>query len=43
MGPVPEGPAGRGWNRAAVTLANKNARVAWALLGTEQVYRTVAA
>jgi transposase len=33
----------RGWNRAAVALANKNARVAWVLLSTEQVYRTVAA
>jgi transposase len=33
----------RGWNRAAVALANKNARVAWVLLGTEQVYRTTAA
>ena len=32
-----------GWNRAAVALANKNARVAWVLLGTEQVYRTAAA
>ncbi len=28
----------RGWNRAAVALANKNARVAWVLLRTEQVY-----
>jgi transposase len=27
----------RGWNKAAVALANKNARVAWALRGTEQV------
>jgi len=35
--------ARRGWNRAAVALANKNARVAWALLSTEQVYRTAAA
>ena len=33
----------RGWNRAAVALANKNARVAWALMSTEQVYRTAAA
>jgi transposase len=33
----------RGWNRAAVALANKNARVAWVLLGTEQVYQAVAA
>ena len=33
----------RGWNRAAVALANKNARVAWVLLCTEQVYRTAAA
>ena len=33
----------RGWNRAAVALANKNARVAWVLLSTEQVYRTAAA
>ena len=27
----------RGWNKAAVALANKNARGAWALMGTEQV------
>jgi transposase len=33
----------RGWNRAAVALANKNARVAWVLLGTEQVYQVAAA
>jgi transposase len=33
----------RGWHRAAVALANKNARVAWALMSTEQVYRTAAA
>jgi transposase len=32
----------RGWNRAAVALANKNARVAWVLLGTEQGYQTAA-
>lgn len=29
----------RGWNRAAVALANKNARVAWVVMGTAQVYR----
>src|SRR5262249_7572751 len=28
----------RGWNKAAVALAHKNARVAWALMGTAQVY-----
>jgi transposase len=28
----------RGKNRAAVALANKNARIAWALLSSEQVY-----
>lgn len=28
----------RGWNRAAVALAPKNARVAWVLLRTDQVY-----
>jgi transposase len=33
----------RGWNRAAVALANKNARVAWVLLCTEEIYRTAAA
>lgn len=33
----------RGWNRAAVALANKNARVAWVLMGTEQVYRAAQA
>jgi hypothetical protein len=33
----------RGWNKAAVALANKNARVAWALMGTEQVYRVAEA
>jgi transposase len=32
----------RGWNRATVALANKNARVAWVLMGTEQVYRAAA-
>jgi transposase len=30
----------RGWNRAAVALANKNARVAWVLICTEKVYET---
>jgi len=33
----------RGWNKAAVALANKHARVAWALMGTEQVYRVAEA
>jgi len=33
----------RGWNRAAVALANKNARVAWVLMYTEQVYETAVA
>ena len=33
----------RGRNKAAVALANKNARVAWALMGTEQVYRVAEA
>jgi transposase len=33
----------RGWNRAAVALANKNARVAWVLMGTAQGYRTAEA
>jgi len=33
----------RGWNRAAVALANKNARVAWVLLCTEKVYMPIAA
>jgi transposase len=28
----------RGKNRAAVALANKNARMAWVLLSSEQVY-----
>jgi transposase len=28
----------QGWNRAAVALAHKNARVAWVLLRTDQVY-----
>jgi transposase len=28
----------RNWNRAAVALTNKNARVAWVLLQTDQVY-----
>jgi hypothetical protein len=31
------------WNRATVALANKNARVAWGLLCTEQVYQPAAA
>jgi transposase len=29
----------RGTNRAVVALANKNARIAWVLLATDQVYR----
>jgi transposase len=33
----------RGWNRAAVALANKNARVAWVLMHTEQSYQEAAA
>ena len=33
----------RGWNRTAVALANKNARVAWVLLCTEEVYQTAVA
>jgi transposase len=33
----------RGWNRAAVALANKNARVVWVLLRTDQVYCTTEA
>jgi transposase len=32
----------RGWNRATGALANNNARVAWGLMGTEQVYRAAA-
>jgi transposase len=32
----------RGKNKAAVAVANKNARVIWKLLKTEEVYRTVA-
>jgi transposase len=28
----------RGKNRAAVALANKNARIAWVLLSSEQTY-----
>jgi hypothetical protein len=28
----------RGKNKAAVALANKNARIAWVLLTTDQVY-----
>jgi transposase len=28
----------RGTNRAVVALANKNARIAWVLLATDQVY-----
>jgi hypothetical protein len=30
--------ARRGKNKAAVTLANKNARMAWVLLTTDHVY-----
>jgi transposase len=30
----------RGTNRAVVALANKNARIAWVLLATDQVYRS---
>jgi transposase len=33
----------RGWNRAAVALANKNARVAWVLMHTDQSYQEAAA
>lgn len=33
----------RGWNRAAVALAHKNARVAGVLMGTEQVYQAAEA
>ena len=40
---VQSGMERRGWNRATVALANKHARVAWVLMGTEQVYRTAAA
>src|SRR5918999_5195751 len=32
----------RGWNRATVALANNKARVAWVLMGTEQVDRAAA-
>ncbi|MEW8029907.1 MAG: hypothetical protein AB2806_19495 [Candidatus Thiodiazotropha sp.] len=32
----------RGKNRAAVALANKNARIIWALLTREEVYRSAA-
>jgi hypothetical protein len=28
----------RGTNRAVMALANKNARIAWVLLATDQVY-----
>jgi transposase len=31
--------ARRGRNRATVAVANKNARIAWALLATHSVYR----
>jgi transposase len=33
--------ARRGTNRAVVALANKNARIAWVLLTTDQVYAPV--
>jgi len=33
----------RGWNKAAVALANKQARGAWVLMGTEQVSRVAEA
>ena len=33
----------REWNRAAVALANKNARVAWVLMPTDQSYQEAAA
>jgi transposase len=29
----------RGWNRTAVAVANKNARIVWALLSRGEVYR----
>ncbi len=29
-----------GYNKAAVALANKNARVIWAMLATGEAYRT---
>jgi transposase len=35
--------ARRGHNRATVALANKNARVAWALLRTDHTYQPQAA
>lgn len=35
--------ARRGWHKAAGALANTNARVAWALMGTEQVHRVAEA
>jgi transposase len=32
----------RGWNRTAVAVANKNARIVWALLSRAEVYREIA-
>jgi transposase len=32
----------RGWNCAAVALANKNARIIWALLSSKEVYKVAA-
>jgi transposase len=29
----------RGWNRTAVAVANKNARIVWAVLSRGEVYR----
>ena len=34
--------ARRGWNRTAVAVANKNARIVWALLSRGGVYGTSA-
>lgn len=31
--------ATKAWNKAAVALANKHARIAWALLANDQSYR----
>jgi transposase len=32
----------RGFNRACVALANKNARILWALMANEETYRQAA-